>query len=501
MTRAATQPSAVLMMCVAVTCAFAPACDRHRAEPGPDLQVVGESVRLRSTDPVPSVSPMFDGTTIRLVAARGETVALQVLHRAPGPVSLVGDVPVRSYAVERVTVKRGSTNMYGGGRGAGDYPDVLVADPAPVTDPAFFEIDVPRDASATHALNLQVGTRLIPVEIRVANVELPPLLPRVWAYYDPRELSWANLGAGTHDAPSAEERACIAMFRRYGVMLSPDLPRTAWPARRDLLAGFPFIPVKLDLDHAADDVRGWIAATQGSGQVPFAIPIDEPRSSKARARVRALAQTIRQVGGGPGRFLFAVTDEPRSDYGDLVDLYITLAPKRSDSFPRWTYNGAPPLAGSLVVDAAPPGPRTWGWLAWRWNIAIWYVWDALYWHDRHNRKDAPLPGRALDLAHDATSFDDGDDHGNLDGVLALPGDATTPCRPTLRLAAIRRGMQDRALLELASRCHPAQTQALVDRLVPRALGEAPQHGSPAWPTDDAAWERAREKLLELAACR
>jgi len=489
------------MMCAIATCAVAPACKRHRVDPGPDLQIVGESVHLRSTDPVPSVSPMFDGATVRLVAARGETVGLEVLHRMPGPVSLAGDVPVRSYAVERVTVKRGSTDLYGGGRGAGDYPDVLIADPAPVTSPAFFEIEVPRTASASLALTLRIGTQTIPVEVRVANVELPPLSPRVWAYYDPRELSWANLGAGTHDAPSMEERACIAMFRRYGVMLSPDLPLSAWPARRELLGSFPFVPVKLEPGHVGDEVRGWIAATRGSGKVPFAIPIDEPHTSKARAKVRALAQGVREAGGGPGTFLFAVTDEPRTDYGDLVDLYITLAPKRADPYPRWTYNGAPPRAGSLVVDAAPPGPRTWGWLAWRWSIPIWYVWDALYWHDRHNRKDAPAAGRALDIAHDATSFDDGDDHGNLDGVLALPGDATTPCRPTLRLAAIRRGMQDRALLELAARCDPAQTQKLVDGLIPRGLGDAPQHGSPAWPTDDAAWERARVKLLELAACR
>src|SRR5205823_5897943 len=258
------------------------------------------------------------------------------------------------------------------------------------------------------------------------------LAPRVWAYYDPRELQWAQLGAGTADAPSAEERACIATFRRYGVLLSPDLPLSAWPARRELLAGFPFIPVKLDIDHVADDVHGWIAATAGTGQIPFTIPIDEPSTPEARLKVRALAQLVRSSGGGPMTFEYAVTAEPHPDLGDDIDLYITLAPKRADTFVRWTYNGAPPRAGSFVLDAAAPGPRTWGWLAWRWNIPVWYVWDALYWHDRHNRRDAPLPGRALDAAADATSFDDGDDHGNLDGVLALPGDAKTPCLPTVR---------------------------------------------------------------------
>jgi hypothetical protein len=85
-------------------------------------------------------------------------------------------------------------------------------------------------------------------------------------------------------------------------------------------------------------------------------------------------------------------------------------------------------------------------------------------------------------------------------VLALPGSKTAPCLPTLRLAAIRRGQQDRALIELAAKCKPDETEALVHSLIPTALGDAPVKGRPAWPTDDAEWEKARVKLLELAAC-
>jgi hypothetical protein len=87
----------------------------------------------------------------------------------------------------------------------------------------------------------------------------------------------------------------------------------------------------------------------------------------------------------------------------------------------------------------------------------------------------------------------------------LPGSDDEPCRPTLRLAAIRRGMQDRALIELAARCDADATARLVERMVPRALGDvggrgAPGNGSASWPRDDAAWETARRQLLELAAC-
>ena len=142
--------------------------------------------------------------------------------------------------------------------------------------------------------------------------------------------------------------------------------------------------------------------------------------------------------------------------------------------------------------------RTWGWIGWRWQIPLWYAWDALYWHDRHNRHGAPLPGRPLDVHADPVSFDAGEDHGNLDGVLALP--APGGCQRTLRLAALRRGLEDRALIELAAACDPAATERLVASLVPTALGDAPASGAPAWPTDEAAWELARRELIRIAGC-
>jgi hypothetical protein len=456
---------------------------------------VGESARLRAGDPAPVASPWFDGTRVAVIAARGEIVGLLVRHRGGGPVTLRfpppraagAGVDVRGHAVEWLAVTRPSTAMYGGSRGAGKYADGLVPADAPATDPAYFELEVGRDATPGVVIGeLAVGGQPYPVELTIATVALPVMAPRVWAYEDPRELAWAG----------ADERACIAMFRRHGVLLSPDIHLEDWPARRDLLAGIHDVPVWISDDpaQAVGQVRGWIAALAGTGQIPFAIPIDEPRTAADRRRVRDLADAVRAAGGGPTTFRFAVTDAPHADYGDAIDLYITLRARRTgDRAPRWTYNGAPPRAGAMVLDAEPPGMRTWGWIAWRWQIPIWYVWDALYWHDRHNRRGAPLPGRGLDVARDSVSFDDGTDHGNLDGALALPG-----CRPTLRLAALRRGQQDLALLELAAACDRAATEALAAQLVPRALGDA--GATAAWPRDEAAWEAGRRRLLELARC-
>jgi len=464
----------VHVLCAIVTCALGPAC--RPADRGPDLQIVGETLRLRPQDPVPATSPWFDGKRISLVAAQGETLGVQVLHRGGGPVALtLPGARVEGFEVLRVHASHGSTAMYGGGRGAGDYPDELVPAAQPATDPAYFAVT----AQASGEGELVVGGRHIAVSLHVAPVALPALPLDVWAYYDPREL------AGSLDAPNDAERACIAMFAQRGVLLSPDMPPSAWPARKELVPT-TYVPAVIS---GADDVRAWLA--QAPDRDVFAIPIDEPGTPEARAKVVALAKTVREAGGG--KFLFAVTDTPHPEYGDLVDLYIAAkaAHLTGDSYRRWTYNGTPPQAGAMVLDAEPPGTRTWGWIAYRYRIPVWYVWDALYWHDRHNRKGEPA--RALDPRRDATTFDDGDDHGNLDGVLALPG-----CHPTLRLEALRRGYEDRALLELAAKCHPAEASALAAKMVPRALGDA--KGAPAWPADEAAWETARRQLLELAAC-
>jgi len=460
------------------------------------LQLAGESTRLRITDPVPPTSPWFDGVRVELVAARGEVVGLQILHRGGGPVALTfpaaaavaAPVQVRSYDVATLEVRRPSTDMYGGSHGAGRYADGLTPAATPTTDPAYVELDVARDAApgVVHG-ELAVAGRRIPVTVTIAPVTLPPLPVRVWAYEDPREPAWA----------AADEAACIARFRSYGILLSPDVHLEDWPARRDGFSGLHDIPVWISDEPAvaADQVKRWIAAFAGTGQVPFAIPIDEPRTPAQRRAVRTLGDAVRAAGSGPTTFRLAVTDAPRPEYGDTIDLYISplAAHLDGDRVARWTYNGAPPRAGSMVLDAEPPGMRTWGWIAWRWRIPTWYVWDALYWHDRHNRRGAPLPGRALDARSDAVSFDDGEDHGNLDGVLALPG-----CQPTLRLAALRRGYQDYALLDLAAACDRGAAEQLAAQLVPRALGDADDR--PSWPRDEAAWETARRKLIELASC-
>jgi hypothetical protein len=148
----------------------------------------------------------------------------------------------------------------------------------------------------------------------------------------------------------------------------------------------------------------------------------------------------------------------------------------------------------MIVDTDGSALRTWGWIAARYQIELWYVWEGLYYRDRYNGATA-----ATDLMHQATTFDQrrqgGEDHGNGDGVLVYPGPL-----PSLRLKALRRGLEDRLLLAQLAACDAGRAREIVEAVVPRGLGDA--FVAPSWPPDGPAWERARAAVLDaLLACR
>jgi len=456
---------------------------------GPPLQVLTETARPRWRDDLPATSAIFDGVTVRLRGARGEVLGVEVLRPPADPVDValtLADADVRGFAVDHAVVTSPSTVLYGRSRGAGRYPDRLtpVAGAIATQRMAYFDVAIPEAAVVgVHRGELVVGDRRFPVELTVEPVTLPAIdaQPWVWAYYNPNEIARV---IGSRDAATtlAAERDYAALLRSYGVIASPELTADSWDARRDLVAGLRYVPVLLPREQPALDaeVRGWIARTAGTGVVPFAIPVDEPRTAEAQARVRELSGWVRAAGGGPGRFLYAVTHGPTPALGDAIDVYIASDAVRGGTLPperAWTYNGAPGWAGAMVVDADDAGTlRSWGWLGFAHDIPLWYVWDAFYWRDRHNRGRDLAP--AHDLVADPLTFDDGEDHGALDGVLAYPGPL-----PSLRLAQLRRGLTDRLLLEAAA--------ARVGR--PAVLALIP----PRWPTSDAAWQHLRDRIYPL----
>jgi len=190
-----------------------------------------------------------------------------------------------------------------------------------------------------------------------------------------------------------------------------------------------------------------------------------------------------------------VTAAPSPDFGDAIDVFISPSSRPPH---RWTYNGAPPSAGSMVIDADGTALRSWGWIAARYDVELWYAWEGTYYADRYNG-GGPTDVLANPLTFDQRKKGARDaDWGNGDGVLVYPG-AGGPW-PSLRLKALRRGLQDRALLLALAACGAGDVVAReTHALVPRALDEG--KGAAAWPGDAAPWEAARNRLYDAWRAR
>ncbi|HJZ85319.1 MAG TPA: glycoside hydrolase domain-containing protein [Polyangia bacterium] len=480
----------------ALAFALAFACSR-----GPEVAVVGESVKLRLGERRPSHSALWDGRTVRLRGARGETLGLQVLLRHPAPVTLeLVDAPVsvQGFSVRALDVRQPSSSMYGKSRGPGVYPDILAPATSPVAadSAAFFDVALAGSARpGRYQGRLDAGAAHFPVELVIEPVTIDLQAdPLVWVFYLPREIARAH---GVPDDDGAAELAWEAryhaLFRAHGAYLASDQPRRRFPARRGFVDGIRYWPVALDLasdGRLAADASAWLEAFRDLPAQPFAIPVDEPHGSAARRRVRHIFDLI-----GKTRLVRAVTDSPHPEYGDAVDAYFSSQNIPGGRRPFWAVNGGGTTAGGLLLDAEGVALRTWGWIAYRYGIELWYAWEGLYWSDRYNK------GGPTDLMTNPVTFDQrrtgGDDWGNGDGVLAYPGPM-----PSLRLKALRRGLADRRLLiKLAACGGAAKADAIARRLIPRAMGEAPKGDEPTWPRDEAAWEAARSAVLDALVRR
>jgi hypothetical protein len=496
------------VICLASSsCLGAVGCQRS-----PEFQVLSESTRLAHDRPSPKASAVFDGKVVRLRGARGETLGLEVrvsdgLLRAASLSLPPAVATVTDFAVGSLEVREPSTSMYGTSAGRGVYPDVLtpVAGPVRTDGLAYFDIAIASIAKpGRYEGTLTVDARAIPavLDIGCARIDLKPH-PLVWVFYAPREVARAHaLPDGDSSELVAKEEEYDALFRAHGAYLASDLPPARFDARKRFVHDVAYWPVAIDTDSddtIAADVRQWLARFAGTGVTPFAIPVDEPHTPAEKARTRHIAEVIGRSGGGRPYLLRAVTDAASPAYGDAIDVFVS--PKgipsdgeRKDSGERfWTYNGKPPEAGSMVLDAESSALRTWGWIAERYHVELWYAWEGLYFSDRYNG------GGRMDVMHDPVTFDErrrgGSDFGNGDGVLVYPGPL-----PSLRLKVLRRGLQDRLLLEELEALGGADTaREIVRRTIPVALGEA--SAAAAWPTTEVEWEHARSQVLDAIESR
>ncbi len=496
-----------------VSCLASAAVAVSACRASPSVQLLGESTRLKRGEPSPQVSAIFDGKVVHLRGARGETLGLQFRSSDGQERRVRLELPaeaaeVSGFSVRFLDVAEPSSEMYGPSRGKGWYPDVLVpaAGAIDTRDLAYFDIAIPSVAKPGQyrgALSSSGLTIPVLLDVSPARIDLRRD-PLVWVFYLPSDIARV---AGLPDADTPEllerESAYQELFRAHGAFLAADLEPDRFPVRRRFMHDVKFWPVGIDTtsdDTIARDIRAWLELFRGSGVTPFAIPVDEPKSLAEKQRARHIAEVIARAGGGRPSFLRGVTDFAEQSYGDAMDVFLSpanFARTAREREPRgerfWTYNGRPPAAGSMILDTDGVALRTWGWIAERYQVDLWYAWQGLYFTDRYNHRGP------TNVLHDPVTFDErsrgGDDFGNGDGVLAYPG-----ALPSLRLKALRRGLEDRLLLRELEVCGAADTAAgIVRRMVPRALGEA--KGEASWSIDEPAWEHARQEVLDAIEVR
>ena len=162
-----------------------------------------------------------------------------------------------------------------------------------------------------------------------------------------------------------------------------------------------------------------------------------------------------------------------------------------------------PRTGTLMLDADPRGLIANGWIAATMAIERWFYWESIFWDDDYRGGHGPI-----DPFVTAESFHNADGDASLgDGILLYPGRqqgkfaasslGTDAVFPSIRLKAIRRGIQDAGLIALAARERPEETARLIARALPSALDEADLARRASWETAPLSFEAGRAALRAL----
>jgi hypothetical protein len=197
----------------------------------------------------------------------------------------------------------------------------------------------------------------------------------------------------------------------------------------------------------------------------------------------------------------------------------------------WWYNGARPARLEMTRGRG-HRHRMKAWAAARHGITWWFFWTGSYWYQWQSYGWAS-PNTATRLFQNAATFQGNAaardvvlgltsaNYSNGDGVLCYPlTDRDHPAdsygvvavAASLRMKFWRRGIQDGDYIALARAADRAAADAVVRRLVPKALWEyerdieaEPQFATnaggtteaPAWPEDPQPYEDARAALADL----
>jgi hypothetical protein len=377
------------------------------------------------------------------------------------------------------------------------------------------------------------------IALRVVDRDLPYAAAKTMIYYDA-----ANLAARMGDA-RAERDLRHLLHAHHVSAIHPVNDRRDVAIDLEALSGEAFTPA-----------RGYRGPGEGIGERVFAIgsygSLGEP-GARALDAVDSVARLLRERGvfDATDTFVYAVDEECESPWGarwvdlarrrtamrgvrvgvtcgrdpvaqaadlvmmtpeDLVPARARIAKATRDQW-VWAYNGRRPFAGAMVLDVPAVDLRANAWIAARYDVDRWFYWESTFWRDANEGGRGRASGDAgFDPFVVAETFHNADgDWSNGDGILVYPGAqrgvaadgaamtdfGVSGVFPSVRLKNVRRGVEDAGYIALARVVDRARADAIVRRVVPRALALAPSTKRAAWPERGAAWIEARRALLAL----
>ncbi len=396
----------------------------------------------------------------------------------------------------------------------------------------WFDVHVPETASPglyggrgiVKRGELSLGT--VDVSLHVAPARLPEAVS-VFAYY-----AFDTLQGAFDDAP-AVEASVAAMLRAHHV------------------DAFTAITSEADVERVGAQLSGELFSTPrskgatGDGRAPAVIPIGaygslgDPTDGAVRTAtgiarflevgplhlvppgdrdvfVYAIDETCSSPRGGAwrkalgGKVLVGQTcdDDPASQDVDVVMMSAegfrsTEAQRaRAEGKKVFVYNGRLPFAGPMMLDAPLTSLTANGWIAASYDVGRWFYWETTFWNDGNRGGLGPR-----DPFADPETFHNGDGDACLaDGLLLYPGRQRAfhahsldvdAVMPSMRLKALRRGIEDAGLLALAASVDRGRTLEIDERIVRGALDEADPNAPPAFTLDPKRLAEARKELRAI----
>jgi hypothetical protein len=374
-----------------------------------------------------------------------------------------------------------------------------------------------------------------PIELRVLDATLPFAAAPAFVYYAPEELT-RRMGDASAETSLRELLHAHHVAAVHRISDEKQAGSHALDFDRAAVAGTAYTHA-LGYDGPGVGVAEGVLALGAYGTLG-------PPTPAARGVAEKLTRSIFGLGGvgTTAAFLYAIDescgsdwparwvelvrastalrglrvgatcdDDPSSQAADLVmQESASFDPARAHLGERagkwvWAYNGMRPGSGPMMLDVPATDLRANAWIAMRYGVPRWFYWESTFWFDDNH---GGLGGeRGFDPFTVAETFhNDKGDHANGDGILVYPGTQRAAGMvdygvdrvfPSVRLQNLRRGIEDAGYVALARAVDRRRADAVVERVVPRAMAWAGER--PSWPQQARPWLEARRELAEIIA--